>query len=91
MFVGKVVGTVWSTVKWPGMTGHKLLLVRPYHLADLLLHPQAHQPPKPKPRNWRSGSGCFSATEVTGTASATCRDPERGRGLHRSAGRRRGR
>lgn len=41
MFVGKVVGTVWSTVKWPGMTGHKLLLVRPYHLADLLLHPQA--------------------------------------------------
>ena len=26
MFVGKVVGTVWSTVKWPGMTGHKLLL-----------------------------------------------------------------
>jgi microcompartment protein CcmK/EutM len=40
MFVGKVVGTVWSTVKWPGMTGHKLLLVRPYHLADLLLHPQ---------------------------------------------------
>ena len=41
MFVGKVVGTVWSSVKWPGMTGHKLLLVRPYHLADLLLHPQA--------------------------------------------------
>ena len=40
MFVGKVVGTVWSSVKWPGMTGHKLLLVRPYHLADLLLHPQ---------------------------------------------------
>ena len=51
MFVGKVVGTVWSTVKWPGMTGHKLLLVRPYHLADLLLHPQvqsaqASLPPK---------------------------------------------
>ena len=39
MFVGKVVGTVWSSVKWPGMTGHKLLLVRPYHLADLLAHP----------------------------------------------------
>jgi hypothetical protein len=48
MFVGKVVGTVWSTVKWPGMTGHKLLLVRPYHLADLLLHPQV-QAVKPKP------------------------------------------
>lgn len=40
MFVGKVVGTVWSSVKWPGMTGHKLLLVRPYHLADLLSHPR---------------------------------------------------
>jgi len=41
MFVGKVVGTVWSTVKWPAVTGHKLLLVRPYHLADLLAHPSA--------------------------------------------------
>ena len=41
MFVGKVVGTVWSTVKWPGMSGHKLLLVRPYHLVDLLSHPAA--------------------------------------------------
>ncbi len=41
MFVGKVVGTVWSTVKWPGVSGHKLLLVRPYHLADLLAHPAA--------------------------------------------------
>jgi len=39
MFVGKVVGTVWSSVKWPGVSGHKLLLVRPYHLADLLVHP----------------------------------------------------
>lgn len=35
MFVGKVIGTVWSTVKWPEMTGQKLLLVRPYHLRDL--------------------------------------------------------
>lgn len=35
MFVGKVIGTVWSTVKWPEITGHKLLLVRPYHLRDL--------------------------------------------------------
>ena len=41
MFVGKVVGTVWSTVKWPGVSGHKLLLVRPYHLGDLLAHPAA--------------------------------------------------
>lgn len=36
MFVGKVIGTVWSTVKWPELGGHKLLLVRPYHLADLI-------------------------------------------------------
>ncbi len=35
MFLGKVIGTVWSTVKWPQMQGLKLLLVRPYHLADL--------------------------------------------------------
>lgn len=35
MFVGKVIGTVWSTVKWPEVTGLKLLLVRPYSLADL--------------------------------------------------------
>jgi len=35
MFIGKVIGTVWSTVKWPELTGHKLLLVRPYHLAEL--------------------------------------------------------
>lgn len=36
MFVGKVIGTVWSTVKWPQLTGHKLLVVRPYHLGDLM-------------------------------------------------------
>jgi microcompartment protein CcmK/EutM len=35
MFLGKVIGTVWSTVKWPGVSGMKLLVVRPYHLADL--------------------------------------------------------
>ena len=35
MFYGKVIGTVWSTVKWPEMTGLKLLLVRPYSLLDL--------------------------------------------------------
>lgn len=36
MFLGRVVGTVWSTVKWPELSGLKLLLVRPYHLAELL-------------------------------------------------------
>jgi ethanolamine utilization protein EutN len=35
MFLGRVVGSVWSTVKWPEATGLKLLLVRPYCLADL--------------------------------------------------------
>ena len=36
MFVGRVIGTVWSIVKWPQVQGLKLLLVRPYHLADLV-------------------------------------------------------
>ena len=35
MFYGKVIGTVWSTVKWPEVAGLKLLLVRPYTLTDL--------------------------------------------------------
>ena len=35
MFLGKVIGTVWSTVKWPEVEGLKLLLVRPYSLTDL--------------------------------------------------------
>jgi len=35
MFLGRVTGTVWSTVKWPEAKGLKLLLVRPYRLGDL--------------------------------------------------------
>jgi ethanolamine utilization protein EutN len=35
MFLGRVVGTVWSSVKWPELKGLKLLLVRPYTFADL--------------------------------------------------------
>jgi microcompartment protein CcmK/EutM len=35
MFLGRVAGTVWSTVKWPQAQGVKLLLVRPYRLGDL--------------------------------------------------------
>jgi microcompartment protein CcmK/EutM len=31
-----VVGTVWSSVKWDGLKGLRLLLVRPYHLDDLV-------------------------------------------------------
>ena len=35
MFLGRVTGAVWSTVKWPAAKGLKLLLVRPYRLSDL--------------------------------------------------------
>jgi len=35
MFLAKVVGSVWSSVKWPELGGLKLLLVRPYSLSDL--------------------------------------------------------
>jgi ethanolamine utilization protein EutN len=35
MFLGRVAGSVWSTVKWPAAKGLKLLLVRPYRLSDL--------------------------------------------------------
>ncbi len=35
MFLARVVGTVWSTVKWRNLDGVKFLVVRPYHLADL--------------------------------------------------------
>jgi microcompartment protein CcmK/EutM len=35
MFLGRVVGSVWSTVKWRQAEGLKLLLVRPYRLGDL--------------------------------------------------------
>ena len=43
MFLGRVVGSVWSTVKWPEASGLKLLLVRPYCLADLSGAPGAAQ------------------------------------------------
>lgn len=35
MFLGRVAGTVWSTVKWPQAQGLKLLLVRPYRVGDV--------------------------------------------------------
>jgi ethanolamine utilization protein EutN len=35
MFMAKVIGTVWSSVKWPELQGLRLLLVRPYSLGDL--------------------------------------------------------
>ena len=36
MFIGRVVGSVWATVKWPEMQGLKLLTVQPFHLSDLV-------------------------------------------------------
>ncbi|MSP61905.1 MAG: ethanolamine utilization protein EutN [Myxococcales bacterium] len=44
MFLGKVIGTVWSTVKWKEVAGLKLLLVRPYSLADLGGSPRERAP-----------------------------------------------
>jgi ethanolamine utilization protein EutN len=35
MFLGRVIGTVWSSVKWDDLSGYKLLLVRPYSFTDL--------------------------------------------------------
>ncbi|NOZ02399.1 MAG: EutN/CcmL family microcompartment protein [Deltaproteobacteria bacterium] len=34
--MARVVGYVWSTVKWDGMKGLRLLLVRPYNLDDIV-------------------------------------------------------
>ena len=45
MFLGRVAGTVWSTVKWPSAQGIKLLLVRPYRVGDLA--PGAARRPRP--------------------------------------------
>lgn len=36
MFMARVVGNVWSSVKWKGLEGLRLLLVRPYKLDDLV-------------------------------------------------------
>jgi ethanolamine utilization protein EutN len=47
MFLGKVIGTVWSTVKWPELGGLKLLLVRPYSLGDLTGAPPEGVPSAP--------------------------------------------
>lgn len=35
MFLARVVGNLWSTIKWDEVKGLKMLLVRPYHLDDL--------------------------------------------------------
>src|SRR5215467_4024517 len=45
MFLGRVVGSVWATIKWPQAEGLKLLLVRPYTLGDLGGAPARRAPP----------------------------------------------
>lgn len=35
MFLGKVVGYVWSTVKWPELQGIKMLLIKPYNYDEI--------------------------------------------------------
>ena len=35
MILGRVVGTVWSTVKWEALRGIKLLIVQPFRYDDL--------------------------------------------------------
>lgn len=35
MYLGRVVGSIWATVKWPEVSGLKLLTVQPYHLGEL--------------------------------------------------------
>ncbi len=36
MFVGRVIGHVWSTVKWPQLEGLKLLIVQPFEHDQLM-------------------------------------------------------
>lgn len=35
MFLGRVIGNVWATKKWPELSGLKFLVVRPHTLAEL--------------------------------------------------------
>ena len=44
MFVGKVVGSVWTTIKWPQIEGLKLLTVQPYRVSDLAAPQEARLP-----------------------------------------------
>lgn len=35
MFLGRVIGHLWATKKWPEVTGLRMLVVRPHSLAEL--------------------------------------------------------
>lgn len=45
MFMARVIGYVWSTVKWEGLEGLRFLLVRPYNLDDLVRREENDTPP----------------------------------------------
>lgn len=45
MFIAKVVGSVWASVKWPELEGLKLLSVQPYHVGDLAEPPAGGERP----------------------------------------------
>ncbi|MFO0577877.1 MAG: EutN/CcmL family microcompartment protein [Polyangia bacterium] len=68
MFVGKVIGTVWSTVKWQETRGLKLLLVRPYHLGDLLARESAQG--HPGGQDAASSQASPQATHAPGAAAS---------------------
>lgn len=55
MFLARVVGYVWSTVKWPALDGLRLLLVRPYHLDDLVKASGKHVDEGPPPKGLYDG------------------------------------
>jgi ethanolamine utilization protein EutN len=35
MFLGRVIGNVWATKKWPELSGLKLLVIRPHTMTEL--------------------------------------------------------
>ncbi len=55
MFLARVVGTVWASVKWDGLQGLRLLLVRPYHLDDLVRSGGAVSDEAEEPRGLHDG------------------------------------
>ena len=50
MFMARVIGHVWSTVKWDSLEGLRFLVVRPYHL-DELERCAGHEAPAPVTRS----------------------------------------
>jgi microcompartment protein CcmK/EutM len=49
MFLGRVIGHVWATKKWPELTGLKLLVVRPHTLSELAREREGVGATRPEP------------------------------------------